>query len=187
MHWAGHKYLLGPNAGAMRTEPAPCAPSRAGCNNRAPRSEPTFCRQLPGSQPEVSRCTCTRSVPIGKAWGSRCRGCASRFFVLRLAAFIGSARKPTTAGCAAMYWEYMARQSQEERRERRVVRAPELIAFGHGGCRGGISVEHVIGFVRHNRRLLDVVRRVAADRRCQSAHRVYSLNERGRREIVAVS
>jgi hypothetical protein len=77
--------------------------------------------------------------------------------------------------------------SQEEWRERLVVRAPDLIAFGHSGCRGGICIEHVIGFVRHKRRLPDVGRRVATDQRCQPAHGIHSLNERGRCEIVAVS
>ena len=76
--------------------------------------------------------------------------------------------------------------SQEERRERRVVRAPDLIAFGPSGCRGGICIEHVIGFVRHERRLPDVGRRVATNRRCQPAHGIHSLNERGSCEIVAI-
>jgi hypothetical protein len=60
-----------------------------------------------------------------------------------------------------------------------------LIACGHSGCRGGICVEHVVGFVRHKRRVPDVGRRVATDGRCQPAHRVHSLNERGHCESVA--
>jgi len=50
-----------------------------------------------------------------------------------------------------------------ERRERRVVRASNLIAFGHSGCRGGVGKEDVVGFVRHERRVPDVVRRGATD------------------------
>ena len=69
--------------------------------------------------------------------------------------------------------------SEEERRERQVVRASDLIAFGHSGCRGGICKEHVVGFVRHKRLFPDVGRRVATEGRCQPAHGVHSLNERG--------
>ena len=67
------------------------------------------------------------------------------------------------------------------------ARASDLIAFGHSGCRGGICIEHVVSFVRHKRLVPEVGRRVATDRRCQPAHGIHSLNERGRCEIVAVS
>ena len=39
------------------------------------------------------------------------------------------------SGCAG---RGVGDSSEEERRERQVVRAPDLIAFGHSGCRGGI-------------------------------------------------
>ena len=74
----------------------------------------------------------------------------------------------------------------QERRERQVVRAADLIAFGHSGCRDGLCEEHVIGFVGHERRRPDVGRRAAAGGRCQPAHSIHSLNERGHGEIGAV-